>query len=281
MGAGSQFLISACAAIAGCSAPAPTVPADLSTRDSGPEFRTAHTAVVGAEPKPSEPASPRRDLALPRGWATLGAAAFEAAFERWNPTREAGRLDAASLDELRVALEGPSPLALRAVLLLAASGAPEAASLLLDRLERRIRSGVPDLPAVDVAAAAGLSRASDPSGALARALADLANGRRPHPVLCVRVECAAASLALGRVDMTTFLAAILQDGTEAALQLPASARGAMGIEEMAFAQWRASSTLAQYAHIENPYRPEASAVDRANAAAEIVRAVRAASTKGS
>ncbi len=225
---------------------------------------------------------PRRALALPRGWDSLTTPAFEDVLDRWNPSREPGRLDDAALDELRAALEGQSPRSLRAVLLLSASGALEAHEVLRARLERRIRTADTDVPAVDVAAAAALGKVLDSTPTLGSALEELAIGRRPHPTFAVRVECAVSCLALGRDGgIVDFLLAVLLEGTSDTRRRPASARGAATIDEMVFAQWRAATALARRAEIDNPYRPEASAVDRVRAAGELERALSARTIGGS
>ncbi len=267
----------ACALISACAAHTPHADLPAEPVATGIEEPRAAPAVVSRP----EADAPRRELALPRGWDSLSTTAFEDVLERWNPSREPGRLDALALDELRAALESPSPRSLRAVLLLSASGALEALEVLRARLERRIRTGDPDIPAVDVAAAAALGRAPDPSTALASALEELAIGRRPHPVLAVRVECAVSSLALGRDGVVDFLIAVLLEGTPAARERGGSAHGAASIDELVFAQWRASTALAHRAVIDNPYRPEASAVDRSRTAAELERAVLAKMSAGS
>lgn len=273
-------------AISACTAPVPRadVPAERMSTGIAPQPTAPAVVPVPAASAPV-PAPvvdvPRRELALPRGWDTLPTPAFEDVFDRWNPTGEPGRLDAGALDELRAALEGPSPRSLRAVLLLSASGADEARDVLRARLERRIRTGDPEVPAVDVAAAAALGRVRGPSPVVASALEELAIGRRPHPVLAVRVECAVSSLALGRDAVVAYLFTVLDEGTPQVRERTGPTSGAASIDELIFAQWRASTVLARRGQIENPYRPEAAAVDRARAAAELQRAVSAKTNEGS
>lgn len=251
---------------------------------SGPVAEAAISAAptppVAPEPPPQvAPVVARRDLALPLGWETLPAAAFEEALARWNPQGATGRLDADALAQLGRALDGATPRALRAVLLLAHSAAPEAWDALVGRLERRVRPADDAFPAVDVAAAAALARARD-AGSEVRAavLEELGRGRRPHPLLPVRVECAAAALELGRETASTFLLSVLREGTEAQDRRVNWPRGAGRIEDLAFAQWRAASALARRAGVPDDYRPEASAVDRARAADELERALLARGT---
>jgi len=287
----------ALASISACTAPGPRAdvtadaPADVPS-DPAPIALATTGNATPATPPPAVPVPapnvastptdvPRRGLALPRGWDTLSTPAFEDVFDRWNPAGEPGRLETSALDELQAALEGARPRSLRAVLLLSASGAAEAREVLRARLERRIRTGDPDLPAVDVAAAAALGKARDPSPTLASALEELAIGRRPHPVLAVRVECAVSSLALGRDAVVGYLLAVLAEGTPAVRERPGATLGAASIDELIFAQWRASTALAGRAGIDNPYRPEAGAVERARAAADIERAVSAKTNPGS
>lgn len=230
----------------------------------------------------------RRTLALPVGWDTLSSAEFEAALAPWNPDGAPGRLDLDALAQLNRALDGEASRAVRAVLLLASSASPEAWEVLLSRLERRIRTSTDAFPAADLAAAAALARARDEfSYARSTRLDELARGRRPHPLFVVRVECAAASLALGREDMTTFLLAVLREGTpsqdarppwvRASIQSGASATAQ---DFLAFAQWRAAEALVPYAEVARTYRPELSAFDRERIAGDIERALASRSTSG-
>ncbi|MBL8862895.1 MAG: hypothetical protein JNK02_12930 [Planctomycetes bacterium] len=252
---------------AGCRAPAP-VPAPLAV--PRPEPRASEPRAA-SEAGPEPPA--RFELALPAGWSALRPAAFEEALARWNPLGLPGALEARDLDDLVRALDGGVDVALRAVLLLAASRAPEARAALRARLERRLRTAEATFPAVDVAVAAALGRVGEP--AEAAALEDLARGRRPHPRLAVRAECAAASLALGRAGTAPLLLALLREGTPAQAARPAFPRGVEPLESLGFAQWRAAEALAQHVGVPNPYRPEAPAAERARAAQELERALAA------
>lgn len=283
----------ACAWIQACAAAPPEIPAPTAVPSAAPESsRTepAAPALAGSSEdrgatRTDAIAAPgqvaRRDLALPFGWDTIPAAAFEEALARWSPEGAVGRLDGDALALLGLALDGEPTRALRAVLLLARSAAPEAREVLLARLERRVRPATDAFPAVDVAAAAALARPASADGpALAAALDELARGRRPHPLLVVRVECAAASLGQGRAGASAFLLAVLREGTAAMDPRPAWVRGATSIDDLAFAQWRASDALARSAGIANPYRPELSAVERARIAGEIERALVARTTSG-
>ncbi len=223
----------------------------------------------------------RRDLALPLGWDTLPLAEFEAALAPWNPDGAPGRLDPDALAQLGRALDGESSRAVRAVLLLASSASPEACDVLLSRLERRIRTSTYAFPAADVAAAAALARARDGSSfARATTLDELARGRRPHPLFIVRVECAAASLALGREEVTAFLLAVLREGTPSQDTSPPWLRASIPPDALAFAQWRAAAALAPYADVARTYRPELSAFDRERIAGDIERALSSRSTSG-
>ncbi|MCY2961836.1 MAG: hypothetical protein NTY35_16895 [Planctomycetota bacterium] len=269
------------------STPAPTTPAP--TTAPTPEAAAAPaSSTPAAAPSSSPTQTARRDLALPLGWDTLPAAAFEEAPARWNPDGDAGRLDAEDLGQLVRALDGSAPRALRAVLLLATSAAPEARDALLARLGRRIRPTMDAFPAVDVAAAAALGRSANTAGldaggaaALAAGLDELARGRRPHPLLVVRVECAAASVALGRNEAATLLLAVLREGTTAQDARPNWSRGAaLPLQDLVFAQWRASDALTRRAGVVNTYGPEQSSVERARAADEIERALAARTASG-
>jgi len=244
-------------------------------------------AVLSADRAPEAVPDVRRDLSLPLGWDTVAPVAFEEALARWNPEGAVGRLDGDTLALLGRALDGDTPRALRAVLLLAHSAAPEARDPLLARLERHIRPAGDDFPAVDVAAAAALARRpglarEEAEPARAAKLDELARGRRPHPLLVVRVECAAASVALGGRGASAFLLAILREGTSAFDPRPSWVRGGTALDDLAFAQWRAAEALARAAGVVNTYRPELSAVERARIAGELERALAArTATRGS
>jgi hypothetical protein len=287
--------IAACAATPPPKAPGSGArdPAEHAGRPTSEAARAPSVARSSPGDAPAGP-DPRRDLALPLGWDTLPIAAFEEALAPWNPAGSPGRLAPDALAQLGRALDGETPRALRAVLLLASSAAPEARDVLILRLERRIRSAANAFPAVDVAAAAALGAAFGPTdefesaavdaaqraraaarSALAGRLDQLARGPRPHPFFVVRVECAAASLALGRSASAGFLLVALREGTP--LQDPRATwvRSALSIDELTFAQWRASEALAHRAGIANPYRPELSAFERERIAGEMERALAA------
>jgi hypothetical protein len=301
----SRILVSALLAsswIAACAAtPQPEAPASSALDTAESPGRAGSQAARATSSGPVAPADPataapdrRRDLALPLGWDTLPIAAFEEALAPWNPDGAPGRLSPDALAQLGLALDGESARGLRAVLLLASSAAPEARDVLVGRLERRIRTATKAFPAVDVAAAAALGVAFGPEDAFESAPADaaqraraaarsalagrldqLARGPRPHPLFVVRVECAAASLALGRSAATTFLLVALREGTPRQDPRPTWVRAALSIDELTFAQWRASEALAQRAGIANPYRPELSAFERERIAGEMERVLAA------
>lgn len=285
-------LATACAAptaAEGSRAPAAETPA-ATTTTSAPESRldvptnVADDPAQVAEPierRDTDSSAARRDLALPVGWDTLTLAEFEAALAPWNPDGAPGRLDPDALVQLGRALDGDPSRAVRAVLLLASSASPEAWDVLLSRLERRIRTATDAFPAADLAAAAALARARDGSSyARAAKLAELARGRSPHPLFVVRVECAAASLALGREDVTAFLTAVLREGTPSQDVRPGWVRAAITPDALAFAQWRAVEALVPYAEVARTYRPELSAFDRERIAGDIERALASRSTVG-
>lgn len=297
-----SFAIAACAATAigvvsatsGCHAPVqastppardsmPTAPAasaahaTVGATDTQPARRTPAEAEP-AQQAPAESAATStapRTLALPHGWGALSPADFEEALARWNPAGEPGRLDVESLGLLARTLEQEPPRALRAVLLLAHANDPDADAALLARLERRVAPADYAFPAVDVTAAAALARMTVGSVAApqiaqrAAVLEELAHGRRPHTMMAVRTECAASALRLGRAGAIAFLLGVLREGTPAREPRPSWTRGETRTEDLAWSQWRASEALSERAGIPCAYRPEANALERAQAALEL------------
>lgn len=261
--------------------------------DATPDRTPAHATAEAPDETPttapgvrdeaaSDDATPPRDLGLPFGWDTIPTAAFEDVLARWNPGRVPARLGPEATGQLGAALDGETERALRAALLLAHSADPAAWSVLLARLERRVRPSTDAFPALDVTVAASLARSvGRGSDARATALSELARGRRPHPLLVVRAECAASALALsGSSADAAFLLALLREGTSAQDVTPPWTRGATSFEDVDFAQWRAASALALAAGVPVAYRPESSAVERARAAAELERALAARPPNG-
>ena len=139
---------------------------------------------------------------------------FERDLSAWNPDLAPRTLPDAALTELTTALRGLDEGAMRAALLLGHSRDPEAAEVLIARLEERVEGPERDSDGADVVAAATL--AAWPSGANCTArLAALSVGETPHPDLEVRVECAGSALARGDESVIPLLLRVLRASTPA------------------------------------------------------------------
>ncbi|MEZ6013920.1 MAG: hypothetical protein R3F49_02295 [Planctomycetota bacterium] len=245
---------------------------------------------------PGEPQRPRagrseagpddpNEVRLGADWLDIGASAFEARVAALEALGPKLRFDAGSRTTLIDALAQPGVPATRAAVLLAHAAAAEdadALEALIARLERRAHAPSRSEAAGDVIAAAALeAHAADRK--VARRLADLATGERPHPELDVRVECGRAALAGGRDEVIPFLLAVLRAETPAqALAPPDWTR----TTHLYWAKARAADALnarlagAQREAAERPeatvFRPDASWQDQMAAADALEAALRAA-----
>ena len=195
---------------------------------------------------------------LPEGWLDVEPLAFERLLEEelapndpllWNP---------AALEELAAALERQDQGSVRAALLLSRSRHESAARTILARLEERIVGPERQSDAGDVVAAAALARILGP-GMFPRRIDALAYGRRAHPDLEVRVECACTALALGSDASIPFLLQVLRIDTWAGEH---DERDFESSPNTAWARGRAAEALSLRAGIPVAYRTDASIADR-------------------
>ena len=197
---------------------------------------------------------------LPEGWRVLGREEFAVALEGWLDGKHAVRVEDRALVALEGALGSGDEVSVRAAAILARSLDPRAGEALLARLERRV-DRLMESPAGDVVAAAAFSRGSTARDAAAR-LDALASGRTAHPVLEVRLECAASALVLGRDGAITFLLDLLREGTLFATAKPDWKRIDWTTPRLERVQRRAAVVLSARAGIPATYRVEASMAAR-------------------
>ena len=230
-----------------CGAPA-TAPA---TEVSGETPAAGAATSPPTEEAPPAPPPAPPEWTLPAAWNTASDLAFERALDGWLPPGSVVRLAPNDLASLSAALDGADATAVRAAVLLARTRDPKAGEALLARLERRV-PGSADADAVDVVAACAFAEGTPAANAAAR-LAELAAGKRPHPDLCARVECARSALALGRDGVIGYLLQVLRTATTAGKPLGPDDSPS----DLAFAQTRAAEALAQRAGTDVRFRPEA------------------------
>lgn len=198
------------------------------------------------------------ELAVFEDWREAPRVSFEQALKIWNPNLFQHRLRPEDQVSLNLALSGLDEAAMRAALLLAHSRDPQAAGLLLARLEDRIKGTERNSDGADVVAAASLA-AWPQGGRYANALSDLSIGERPHPDLEVRVECASAALARGRTETCSFLLRVLRAGTPAEeLEL----QDWTPKETMAWAKSRSATALSRHLGVPVSFRADASYQDQ-------------------
>lgn len=218
----------------------------------------------------------RLDFTLPNSWRSLGREEFAVALEGWLDGKRAVRIDDRSLATLSSALANGDELSVRAAAILARTLDPRAGEALLARLEQRV-----DVPlassAGDVVAAAAFTRGATARDAAAR-LDALAAGRTAHPVLEVRIACAASALALGRDGSIAFLLDILREGTSFAVTKPDWKRIDWTTPRLERAQREAAAALSARAGIACSYRVEASMAARE---AEVTRLAKILGSAGS
>lgn len=223
------------------------------------------------DPSPSAPRT--RELALPGDWTTMSRAAFARALDEWTAGVDVLRLNDSTLTQLAAALAASDEIAVRAAVVLGRSRDPRGGEALLVRLEQRVPEGSRSL-ASDVVAAESFVGGAVARDAAAR-LETLARGATAHPVLDVRVSCAAASVALGRDGAIPFLLAVIREGTPNALVKPDWRRLDWGERRMQLLMDRAAKALSARAGIECVYRADAALSARED---EIVRLTRILST---
>ena len=228
--------------------------------DEGAETEAAAAQVApGATP-------PTREFEAPPGWKSLTNLAFERAIDGWLPAGEARHVSDATLADLGRALAGLDVNAVRAAVMLARTLDPRAGEVLLERLEQRAAAppGESQRDAADVVAAAAFSSGMSARKAPGR-LNGLAMGRRPHPSLAVRVECARSAIVLGRDDPIPFLLSVLRIGTTAGRIVGSDESQ----DDVAWAQVRAAEALASRAGTKSRFLPERSMKEREEEAARL------------
>jgi hypothetical protein len=217
-------------------------------------------------------------------WLELGPRAFEERVEELAAREKPWRLSVSGLQQLVDALGQPGVPATRAAVLLAHAAAAAAAAdedevdpgpreALLTRLERRAYAPSRSESAGDVIAAAALAAHTD-EGKVSARLADLATGKRPHPELDVRVECACAALHGQRDEVVPFLLSVLRAETPA--------QGTIDWQRVTTLAWpklRAADALAARAGQAHDYHPDASWQDQIDAAGRIEAALREAGVR--
>jgi hypothetical protein len=253
------ILVAVLLAASACRSPAKSPSTEVASDASGTAPVTSPAPSLVPAPKNSPPAPLPPEWVLPASWRNASDLAFERALDGWLPAGSARRLSPNDLATLTLALDGADTAAVRAAVLLARTRDPRAGEALLARLERRVAPppGSSDQDAVDVVAACAFVEGTPATNAAAR-LAELAAGKRPHPDLCARVECARSALALGRDNGIGFLLQVLRTATTAGKPLGPEDSAT----DLAFAQTRAAEALAARAGTESRFRPEASVKDR-------------------
>lgn len=211
-------------------------------------------------------APPAREFEAPAGWESLTNLAFERAIDGWLPAGEARHASEATLADLRRALGGLDVTAVRAAVMLARTLDPGAGEVLLERLEQRVATPARESQrdAADVVAAAAFGVGMSARKAPAR-LNGLAIGKRPHPSLAARVECARSAIALGRDDSIPYLLSVLRAGTTAGRVVGSDENE----DDLAWAQVRAAEALASRAGTKSRFLPEGSVREREEEAARL------------
>ncbi len=219
----------------------------------------AALACSSSEPEPAPvPSLPLGPVCtLPSDWATMNLRAFEDWVQRAFPEELATPLARPSVRELAAALEATdTPEALqasvRAALILGRSRTFATASVLIRRLERRVLGPQRHSDCADCLAAAALARFPAPA-LYARRLVPLAVGRRPHPDLEVRVECAATALHAGYEQVIPFLLQVLRIDT---FEGQGDQRDFAVSPTTAWARGRAAEALSTFAGIPLSYQTD-------------------------
>lgn len=238
-------------------------------RDSTTPSTTTSTTAATSESLGDAPASSEPAFDVPSDWDRMTHERFEEAARTWFPDGRRTVLTATAIAELSGGLARAGEASVRAAILLGRSRDPQGFESLAISLERRIdrtAQGEPTGDACDVLSAAALGQ-DDARGVrdCGKRLEGLATGKRPHPDLDVRVECAASALALGRTRVIAFLVKILREGTPSQASRVDWKRDG----NLEFAQMRAAEALARHARVPLTYRPEASLAAREAEAARL------------
>jgi hypothetical protein len=222
--------------------------------------------------RPDEPRTP-----LPAGWDTLEPFAFEQLladfFAPARPGQPAPTIyyDRAAFGALTDALERMDAISVRAALLLAHSRHEKSGNRLMRRLGQREVGPERGSDAGDIVAAAALADFPGAAELYLEDLHKLAVGRRAHPDLEVRVECAAAALLLGDDAPVPFLLQVLRIDTFAG---QSDARDFESGEHTAWARGRAAAALSRRAGVPVDYQPDGSILSREREAARLERLLR-------
>jgi hypothetical protein len=230
--------------------------------EDAPDERGDEDETSGA-PSASNPWSP------PANWSVLEPYAFEQMLEREMPIGRETPIARAARNELSQALGRMDASSVRAAVMLGRSRHRASLELLLQRLEKRRQGPAIESDAGDVTAAAALALYKGPRKAGER-LEALAVGRRAHPDLEVRVECARAALARGRTGSIPFLLQVLRIDTHAGLR---DERDFETSPQTAWARSRAAEALSAFAGLPCTWRADASIAEREIGAARLAEAV--------
>jgi hypothetical protein len=234
-------------------------------------------------PHPVEAAAPRvgvmlheDEIVLPSDWRVRSPRAFADYVAAFTAALGEAPVAPSAHEDLNEALGEPGTPATRAAVLLGhlvAHGDEVARDALIARLERRAVAPSRSEAAGDVVAAAALGVAPPPAD-LARRLAALAQGERPHPELDVRVECAMTALTARRDDVVPFLLAVLRAETPDQSRSPITWQR---VTTLAWPKSRAADALATRAGMaKHDFRADASWQDQMSAANALEEALRGA-----
>jgi len=251
---------------------APTEPpAPIEAPSVEPEPLDPHgeDAPEGDEDEASEAPSAANPWSPPANWSQLEPYAFEQMLEREMPLGRETPIARAARGELSQALGRMDASSVRAAVMLGRSRHRASLELLLQRLEKRRQGPAIESDAGDVTAAAALALYKGPRKAGER-LEALAVGRRAHPDLEVRVECARAALARGRTGSIPFLLQVLRIDTHAGQR---DERDFETSAQTAWARSRAAEALSAFAGLPCTWRADASIAERELGAARLAQAV--------
>lgn len=228
--------------------------------------RVPEAPADGSPTQATPDALPAAVFEAPAGWESLTNLAFERAIDGWFPEGVARHVSETTLADLRRALGGSEVTAMRAAVMLARTKDPRAGEVLLERLEQRVATPPSESQrdAVDVVAAAAFAAGMNARAGAAR-LNSLAIGRKPHPSLPVRVECARSALALGMDAPIPYLVSVLRTGTTAGRVAPSDENP----DDLAWAQVRAAEALASRAGTKSRFLPEGSVKEREGEASRL------------
>jgi len=210
-------------------------------------------------------------MPLPVDWDTVEPRAFEELLAESFPPGGIVYFDRAGRLALVEALDRMDAVSVRAALLFAHSRHPKSAGRLLRRLQEREQSPDRGGDAGDIVAAAALPRFPNAAELYRDELRALAVGRKAHPDLEVRVECAVSAMALGDDAPIPFLLQVLRIDTFAGRS---GVRDFETDEHTAWARGRAAHALSLRAGVPVDYRTDGSIADREREAARLERLLR-------